>query len=251
MAKTQEFKLSDNLEALIRNAQANNGILEESKTQLSNPDFREKIASEEVYNDERLLTIDDVMVRKFVRTKRAQAYDTLNTSIEDETLKEAKVFYMPQLAEAKPLYYAEMIKSPDVKIENPSKELAGIITGIRLLDQVKKLTSAGNLDTAEGLVKDYVDTVEKVDLQIDRLYTGTAFAGNRKKVIERIAEIQYAKARHSLEEKGETLYAEIDQAVDSSKYGKAVSMMTMIGAYNAQQDINKQKAEEAAKEKKK
>ena len=92
MAKTQEFKLSDNLEALIRNAQANNGILEESKTQLSNPDFREKIASEEVYNDERLLTIDDVMVRKFVRTKRAQAYDTQNTSIEDETLKEAKVF---------------------------------------------------------------------------------------------------------------------------------------------------------------
>src|SRR3989338_8145099 len=249
MAKTQEFTLSNDLEALIGNAQANNGILEESRTQLSNPDFREKL--ENAYKDERLLTIDDVMARKFIRAQRQTAYETLNSHIDDETLTEAKEFYMPLLAEAKPLYYAEMIKSPDVKIEKPSKELAGIITGIRLLDQVKKLTSAGNLDTAEGLVKDYVDAVEKVDLQIDRLYTGTAFAGNRKKVIERIAEIQYAKARHSLEEKGETLYAEIDQAVDSSKYGKAVSMMTMIGAYNAQQDINKQKAEEAAKEKKK
>jgi len=254
--KQPEFKLSEDLEGMIKNVGGNKQLLEATRSDPNDLNLRRSLARQ--YEDERLETMQAISVLDLVEAKVDTAYKNLNERLDDKLYGEAKNFYMDKIVDEpiKMGYYVNLL-SEGISPKKPSNELQAVIQRVQVAKAIKEAINLKKLDEAESIAVRYLKESktgltreQSVNLKISRLYEGRAFIKGRADVLEDIASERENEAARIIKEKD--LYAEIEAAVPESQYGKAKSLMGMYQAYAGQQQYTeaKNKAAEAEKAKK-
>ncbi len=270
MAEDKQFKLSKDLEDIIKGVNTNEYLHEQALRKPGKDNINLREQAENFYNSmhqDGYLGCDGRMMKVFepghfidaLRDGKDEFVGTLDSRLDDKTYKEARATFTKGLDESvKRELYAEMLrngimpKELEKDADKKKKEAyAALQFAKRTLDFAEALevhASKGDVKEALAEIAGYTKDIGRKDVfneshlrALQRLsaYGAPVARENETQILEHIARVHRNLAGKIIEDN--KLYDLIESGVENTKYGKAIALKSMYNAYTQQQAINKSK----------
>lgn len=259
----QEFKLRQDLEALVKFAGVSKELSEVSKRKFDNglidsaKNFYGNLRNAGITQFDPL-TFEAMTHCSFSNTMEdghQKVLLRLKDRIDDETYNKARSFYLNELDEQLKLsFYLTMLSdgmmpneqnNADEKTKKSFKALKEAKEELDLAKAIEDAVASGNIDLADQLISDKLDAPTLRYLDRLGLYGGPAFRNAEKSIYLDVANARKGVAAQKI--KDNKLYGLIDKGIKENELGKAYSLMGMYGAYQAQLKVNEAKKKQEKK----
>ncbi len=254
----QEFKLRQDLEALVNFAGVSKKLSEVSKYKFDNglidnaKSFYGNLRDSGMMTPFYPLTFETMTHNSFKETMsdgHEFIINNLQNVLDDETYNRARGFYLNQLGEQhKLIFYLTMLSegmvpeeagNADEKTKKSFKVLKEAKNELDLAKAIEDAVESGNTELADQLISEKLDAPTLRYLDRLGLYGGPAFRTAEKNIYLSVANIRRNVATNIIREN--KLYGLIDKGIKENPQGKAYSLVGMYNVYKQQLKANENK----------
>lgn len=256
----QEFKLSEDLEALVLSCHNSTKVKERIESDPDDMDVR--AAAVNFYGPLRaagLSSVDHARLRVSIPQEaqwtalggEIEMYHTLNSRLQEtDVYQRARDAWLGKLDDDHKLdFYVGLVgegiipEGPDGDSEdakNAFNKLKEAVVNLQIAKKLESYIRRGKFELAEELVRESMGTGTKLLLEV---YKGAGSVSSQKAIYEHITEVRRNMAATIIKEKN--LYGLIDKGIDRNPAGKAHALTGLYFEYQAQRSAN-ERAERAA-----